>query len=89
LEKAGIGHLSRHPDILPVFQSELRTIQRRLWRKLAGENKTFIAKDINVRELCKRAGGPESLLIKVCFGEMRNWLNKNLAPTPKVWRITI
>ena len=89
LEKSGIGRLSRHPDILPAFQAGLRTIQGRLWRKLAGKNKTIIAKDIATRELNKRAGGPESLLIKVCHGNVKNWLNKSLPSTLKGWRIPV
>jgi hypothetical protein len=85
LEIAGMGRLSRHPDIRRALQSGLQAIQGRLWRKLAGKNNLLISKEIAMQELYKRVGGPESLLVKVCHGNMRKWLNKNLTPTSKGW----
>jgi hypothetical protein len=86
-EKAGKRRLSNHPDILRAFQSGLKFIQGRLWRKLAGKNRTFIANGIATRQLYKTAGGPDSLLIKVSHGDIKKWLNKNLAKTSQGWRI--
>jgi len=86
-EMEGQQHLSRHPDILRAFQSGLQAIQGRLWRQLTGRNKSLILKSIGTRVLYKRVGGPESLLIKVCYGNARSWLDKNLAATPKGWRL--
>ena len=88
-ENQGKRNLSNHPDILRAFQRGLKSIQGRLWSRLAGGDKTLISKQIPPPELAQRAGGPESLLIKVCFGDMRKWLNKNLTSTPKGWRIPV
>jgi hypothetical protein len=87
LELGGMGRLSRHPDILRAFQNELQAIQGRLMRQMAGENNSFIPKKITMRELNKKVGGPEGLLLKVCYGNLRKWLDKNLTSTPKGWRI--
>jgi hypothetical protein len=84
-EIRGKNHLTRHPEIRRALQSGLQAIQDRLWRKLAGKNNLLISKEIAMQELYKRVSGPESLLVKVCHGNMRKWLNKNLTPTSKGW----
>src|ERR1019366_5538073 len=86
-EMGGKRRLSRHPIIRRAFRRGLRAIQDRLWRQLTGRNKSLILKSIGTRALYKRVGGPESLLIKVCYGNARNWLDKNLTATPKGWRL--
>ena len=88
-EKLGIGHLSGNPDILRAARIGLQDIQARLWQKMAGKTKTWIPKGHDVRELYKRAGGPESLLIRVYYGDIRKWLNKNLTATRTGWRIPV
>ena len=88
-EAAGNRHLSRHPEIMRGFQRGLQAIQGRLWRRVAGKNNALISNQLTSRELYKRAGGPEGLLIKVCYGDMRKWLDKNLPSTPKGWLIPV
>ena len=87
LETAGIKQLSQHPDILRAFHFGLKAIQGRLWRQMAGKNSGLIPKQIPPKELEQRIGGPERLLVMVCYGDMRKWLNKNLTSTPEGWRI--
>jgi hypothetical protein len=88
-ERRGKINLARHPDIRQALQTGLQAIQGRLWRQLAGKNSAFISKQTGVRELYKRVGGPESLLIKVCYADVRKWLNKTLASTSKGWWIPV
>jgi hypothetical protein len=88
-EMGGKRRLSRHPTIRRAFRRGLRAIQDRLWRQLTGRNKSLILKSIGTRALYKRVGGPESLLVKVCYGNARKWLNQNLTSTPKGWRLPV
>ncbi len=88
-EMAGKRHLARHPEIIRAFQRGLQVIQSRLWRRLAGKNNALISNQITMRDLYQRAGGPESLLIKLCYRDVREWLNKNLTSTPKGWLIPV
>ena len=85
LELAGMRRLSRHPDIRRAFQGGLQAMQGRLLRQIAEKNERLIPKKILMRELCKRISGPENLLVKVCYGDLRKWLNKNLTSTPGAW----
>jgi hypothetical protein len=85
LELAGMRRLSRHPDIRRAFQGGLQAMQGRLLRQIAGKNERHIPKKILMRELCKRISGLENLLVKVCYGDLRKWLNKNLTSTPDAW----
>jgi hypothetical protein len=87
LEMDGRRHLSRHPEIIRALQYGLDDIQDLLWLKMAPNNKSLIPGEIGVRELYARAGGSESLLIKICHGDIRKWLHKNLTSIPKGWRI--
>ena len=86
---AGKRHLTSHPEIMRGFQLGLQATQARLWRRLAGKKNALISNQVALRDLYKRAGGPESLLIKMCHGDMREWLNKNLPSTPKGWLIPV
>jgi hypothetical protein len=88
-EMAGKRHLASHQEIMRGFQRGLQAIQARLWRRLAGKDNALISNQVALRDLYKRAGGPESLLIKVCHGNVREWLNKNSPSTPKGWLIPI
>ena len=85
LELAGMRRLFRHPDIRRAFQGGLQAMQGRLLRQMAGKNERHIPKKIVTRELCKRISGPENLLVKVCYGDLRKWINKNLTSTPDAW----
>jgi len=88
-EANGKRHLANHPEIIRAFQRGLQAIQGRLWRRLAGKNNALISNQVALRDFYKRAGGPERLLIKVCHGNVREWLNKNLTSTPKSWLIPV
>ena len=86
---SGRGRLSRQAAIFKAVQRGLNDIQGRLWRQLAGNNKTLIPKQIALRGLNKRLGGPERLLVKMCYGDLRKWLNRNLAQSANGWRIPV
>jgi hypothetical protein len=88
-EMNGRGRLSRQAAIFKTVQRGLKDIQGRLWRQLAGNNKTLISKQVVSRELNKRLGGPERLLVKLCYGDLRNWVKKNLTSTSDGWRIPV
>jgi hypothetical protein len=88
-EMSGRGRLSRQAAIFKAVQRGLNDIQGRLWRQLAGNNKTLIPKQIALRGLNKRLGGPERLLVKMCYGDLRKWLNRNLAQSANGWRIPV
>jgi hypothetical protein len=87
LARCGERKLSQNPDNLRVLQCGLRAIQHRVWRQMAEANSSLIPKTLSRRELCRRAGGPETLLIRVCHGDMRTWLDQTLASTPEGWQI--
>jgi len=87
LEMGGRRHLSRHPEIIKALQNGLDDIQDLVWLKMAPNNTFLIRGEIGVRELYAIAGGPESLLIKLCYGDIRKWLDKNLTSTPKGWQL--
>ena len=89
LDKTGREHLTQHPDIFRALQNGLKAIQLRLWRQLADKNNALISKQNRPQELEQRASGPVSLLVKVCYGDLRKWLNKNLTLTAKGWQIPV
>ena len=83
----GERSLSKNPDIQRAFQGGLRAIQPRVWRQMAEANSNLIPKTLHLAELYRRAGGPESLLIRVCHGDVRTWLDETLTGSPEGWRI--
>jgi hypothetical protein len=78
IEQAGIKKLARHQDIRRAFQSGLKAIQGQLWVKMTDKNRGIISNQIVPWKLKQKVGGPESLLVKVCYGDLRKWLKRNL-----------
>jgi hypothetical protein len=81
LEGAGLRRLADNPDILRAFHGGLLGIQNKIWQRLAGQSSGQLYQESWTGELARRIGGPETLLIKVCHGNLRQWLDANPAAT--------
>ena len=89
LESHGKLKLSRHREVLRAVHNGLNAIQGHLWHRMAGQGKLIIPKETALHDLHRKLGGPESLMVKICHGDARKWLNKNLTSTAEGWLIPV